>query len=86
MAKSLSLRAQARLKREVKELRERLNDVLNGGYPGTPIASITPTAVQLAEVKTARKLGFSIVVRDEFNGQITLHAVPSSLSFPSGLR
>lgn len=73
-AKKLSLRAQARLKRENRELLARLNDILNGGYPGIVVARVMLGCQTAAEVKTANRLGFTLVVR-EAGGEIALHAV-----------
>lgn len=72
--KKLSLRAQARLKRENRELRERLNDIINGSYPGTVVSRITLDSTVAAEIRTANRLGFSLVVRDS-GGVLAFHAV-----------
>ena len=77
-AKKLSLRAQARLKRENRELRARLNDALNGAYPGVVVARVTLCVESKAEVRTAHRLGFSLVVR-ESGGDLILHAVRREL-------
>ena len=77
--KGLSLRAQARLKRENRELRARLNEIVNGGYPGTVVSRMAVGAVELATIRTAHRLGYSIVVRDNSDGTIALHAVSRTL-------
>lgn len=73
--KKLSLRAQARLKRENRELRDRLEWFTVAGYPGPVVSTISPSDTTRAQVSTAHRLGFVLVVREHSDGNIRLHAL-----------
>lgn len=70
----MSVRAIARMKREHRELLAVLNGVKQG-YSGTRVSKLNLTSVQDAEIKTAHRLGYTTLLRDNLDGTFGVHAV-----------
>ena len=77
MRKKPSFRAIARMKKELRDAKEKLREISTSSYPGTIISRISLGPTSWPEVKTAHRLGFVLVVREnsEEKETIALHAV-----------
>jgi hypothetical protein len=70
----MSLRAIARMKREIRELRAELSAVKTGSR-GTRVSRLILTSVQDAEINTAHRLGYITVLRNNHDGSFGVHAL-----------
>lgn len=70
----MSLRAIARMKRENRELRD-VVDGVKQGYRGTRVSKLTLSSVQDAEIKTAHRLGYTTLIRDNYDGTFGVMAI-----------
>jgi hypothetical protein len=72
--KRMSVRAMARMKRENRELLNALDGVKQG-YHGTRVSRHMLASARAAEIKTAHTLGYTTLIRDNFDGTFGVLAI-----------